>query len=66
MAEGGFGISYNAIWRDGCIESWDFKKNQWKRQNTNMEVALKCLHNTQNIAAEFLKEVRYFFTIIFS
>src|SRR5581483_5606513 len=60
LAEGGFGTVYKAIWKDGPIE--DSKKNQWKRQG-KITVALKCLHNSQNIAAEFLKEVRYFFII---
>src|SRR5581483_12005439 len=65
LAEGGFGTVYKAIWKDGPIEKWDSENNQWIRgeyhnYNGNIPVALKCLHNSQNIAAEFLKEVRYF------
>ena len=59
LAEGGFGTVYKAIWKDGPIEEWDSEKNQWKRW-VKTTVALKCLHNSQNITAEFLKEVRYF------
>ena len=68
LAEGGFGTVYKAIWKDGPIWGWDSTNNQWKREKTygdheNYPVALKCLHNSQNITAEFLKEVRYFFII---
>ena len=60
MAKGGFGTTYKAIWKEGCIKSWDSKNNQWKRDNEETKVALKCLHNSQGITVEFLKEVRYF------
>ena len=63
LAEGGFGTVYKAIWKDGPISYWNSEINQWKRYTTNNPVALKCLHNSQNITAEFLKEVRYFFII---
>ena len=59
LAEGGFGTVYKAIWKDGCISGWDYKNNQWERYR-GKKVALKCLHNSQNITAEFLKEVRCF------
>src|SRR5437763_1462376 len=64
LAKGGFGTTYKAIWKDGFILSWDFENNQWKRDKKNEEghpVALKCLHNSQDITTEFLKEVRSFF-----
>ena len=64
LAKGGFGTTYKAIWNDGCIESWDSENNQWKRYKENQEghpVALKCLHNSQDITAEFLREVKSFF-----
>ena len=61
LAKGGFGTVYKAIWKDGPIWEWDSYNNQWRRRETF--VALKCLHNSQNITAEFLKEVRYFFII---
>ena len=64
LAKGGFGTTFKAIWKDGPISYWDFENNQWKRNKTywhhpNYPVALKCLHNSQNITTEFLSEVRY-------
>ncbi|GBC18563.1 kinase-like domain-containing protein [Rhizophagus irregularis DAOM 181602=DAOM 197198] len=55
LTKGGFGTIYKAIWKDGCIEEWDSKNNQWKRlkysdeKNKNFPVVLKSLHNSQNI-----------------
>ena len=60
LAKGGFGTTYKATWKDGNIDDWDSKNNQWEREE-NCLVALKCLHNSQDITVEFLKEVRYFF-----
>ena len=58
LAKGGFGTTYKAIWEDGPILYWDSKNNQWERKKTyNPVVTLKCLHNSQNITAEFLSEV---------
>ena len=63
LAEGGFGTVYKAIWKDSPISSWDSENNQWKREAysgfANYPVALKCLHNSQDITAEFLREVGY-------
>ena len=64
LAKGGFGTTFKAIWKDEPIEEWDSVNNQWKRKKTywnhpNYPVALKCLHNSQNITTEFLSEVRY-------
>jgi len=64
LAKGGFGTTFKAIWKDGPITYWDSENNQWKREKTylnhpNYPVALKCLHNSQNITTEFLSEVRY-------
>ena len=42
LAKGGFGTTYKAIWKDGYIESWNSKNNQWKRYG-NYPVVLKCL-----------------------
>ena len=61
LAKGGFGTTYKAIWKDGPIYYWDYKNNQWKRYRSGETVALKCLHNSQDITAEFLREVRSFF-----
>ena len=65
LAKGGFGTTYSAIWKDGFIQNWDSENNQWKRQsyykyNEGWPVALKCLHNSQDITAEFLREVGSF------
>lgn len=61
LAKGGFGTTYKATWKDGYIKSWDSENNQWHRGGFSMKVALKCLHSSQDIAVEFLSEVRYFF-----
>jgi len=63
LAKGGFGTTYKAIWKDGPIKSWDFENNQWNREDEDgdgYQVALKCLHNSQDITAEFLREVGSF------
>ena len=68
LAKGGFGTTYKATWKDGPISiyGWDFENNQWKRDKYfRNQVALKSLHNSQDITAEFLKEVSYF-SIIFN
>ena len=64
LAKGGFGTTFKAIWKDGPIDYWDSENNQWGRDKTymnhsNFPVALKSLHNSQNITAEFLSEVIY-------
>ena len=62
LAKGGFGTTYKATWKDGNIDDWDSKNNQFNRSRGCL-VALKCLHNSQDVTVEFLKEVRYFSTI---
>ncbi|EXX53459.1 hypothetical protein RirG_243700 [Rhizophagus irregularis DAOM 197198w] len=57
LAKGGFGTTFKAVWKDGPI--WRCNDNQWKRVGET-KVALKCLHNSQGITTEFLKEVSYF------
>src|SRR5947209_63529 len=42
LAEGGFGTVHKAIWKDGLINDWDSKNNQWERYDGNNPVALKC------------------------
>ena len=64
LAKGGFGITYKAIWNEGYVESWDSENDQWRRNKNNYPIVLKCLNNSQDITGEFLKEVRYFFSII--
>ncbi|EXX59253.1 Cdc15p [Rhizophagus irregularis DAOM 197198w] len=55
LAKGGFGTTFKAVWKDG---PWQIKynNNQLERKGET-KVALKCLHNSQDITADFLKEV---------
>jgi hypothetical protein len=66
LAKGGFGTVYKAIWKDGFIREWDSENNQWVRSKCldgkdyeDYPVALKCLHKSNDITAEFLNEVSY-------
>src|SRR5581483_6952801 len=52
LAKGGFGTVFKAIWKDGPWEI-DYYSKQLKRTGKT-KVALKCLHNSRNITAEFL------------
>ena len=56
IGRGGFATVYSAIWRDGPL---DYDDGTEKNLNLtpNHEVALKCLHDSQNITNEFLNEV---------
>ncbi|GET51343.1 kinase-like domain-containing protein [Rhizophagus irregularis DAOM 181602=DAOM 197198] len=56
LAKGGFGTTFKAVWKDGPISNWDYDNNRWER-NGEAKVALKCLHNSQDITADFLKEI---------
>ncbi|GBB94811.1 hypothetical protein RclHR1_24190001 [Rhizophagus clarus] len=55
LAKGGFGTTYKAIWKDGYINS--INRNGYFGRWSGAGVALKCLHNSQDITTEFLKEV---------
>jgi serine/threonine protein kinase len=55
VGEGGFSTVYSAIWKDGPLY-FDDNKMEWIRK-INKKVALKCLHNSQNINEKFLNEV---------
>ncbi|RGB27812.1 kinase-like domain-containing protein [Rhizophagus diaphanus] len=61
LAKGGFGTIYKAIWKNGYIEKWDSENNQWIRRGQMTDhkfpVVLKCLHNSQNVTSEFLREI---------
>ena len=48
-------IVYSAIWKDGPLK-YD-KGNREYTRKSNYKVALKYLHNSQNITNEFLNEV---------
>ena len=54
IGRGGFATVYSAIWKDGQLK-YDTKK--YVKSSPNKKVALKCLHDSQNITNEFLNEV---------
>ncbi|UZO17102.1 uncharacterized protein OCT59_008463 [Rhizophagus irregularis] len=56
IGKGGFSTVYSAKWKNGPLE-YDADKKIYKR-DPNRVVALKCLHNSQNITNEFLNEVK--------
>uniref|UniRef100_U9SZ62 Protein kinase domain-containing protein n=1 Tax=Rhizophagus irregularis (strain DAOM 181602 / DAOM 197198 / MUCL 43194) TaxID=747089 RepID=U9SZ62_RHIID len=53
---GGFSTVYSAEWKVGPLE-YDVNNKIYKR-DPNRVIALKCLHNSQNITNEFLNEVK--------
>ena len=55
ISKGDFATIYSAIWKDGSLKYNDYE-NKYKRIS-NKEVALKCLHDSQNITNVFLNEV---------
>ena len=55
IGRGGFATVYSAIWKDGRLY---YGRDSIKyTRKSNYKVALKCLHNSQNITDEFLNEV---------
>ena len=56
IGRGGFSTVYSAIWKDGRL-NYDESSENYVRSAQNKKVALKCLHNSQNITNEFLNEV---------
>ncbi|POG53550.1 kinase-like domain-containing protein [Rhizophagus irregularis DAOM 181602=DAOM 197198] len=54
--KGGFATVYSANWKNGPLE-FDTDKKIYIR-NPNRVIALKCLHNSQNITNKFLNEVK--------
>ncbi|RIA87880.1 kinase-like domain-containing protein [Glomus cerebriforme] len=57
ITKGGFGTIYDANWKDGYIECWNYKTNQWKKKYF-VRVALKSFNNSKEITLEFLNEIR--------
>ncbi|GBB87507.1 hypothetical protein RclHR1_00140011 [Rhizophagus clarus] len=55
LAKGGFGTTYKAIWKDDPFWEKNYG-DEWKKKGET-KVALKCLHNSQGISAEFFKEL---------
>ena len=60
LAEGGFCTVYKAKWIDGFIGSWNINQNKWKR-SLDLDVVLKCLNDSQNLATDFLQEVIFIY-----
>jgi serine/threonine protein kinase len=58
IGKGGFATVYSAIWKDGPLK-YMYGKMKYEKI-INREVALKCVHNSQNITNGFLNEVRKF------
>src|SRR4051794_27253545 len=56
IGRGGFATVYSVIWKDGQLE-YDKDTEKYAKSSPNCKVALKCLHNSQNITNEFLNEV---------
>ncbi|GBB88754.1 hypothetical protein RclHR1_15340002 [Rhizophagus clarus] len=57
---------YSALWVNGPLEYSDDEGNEFKYKRVhNKEIALKCLHNLQDIVNEFLKEVKTYSIDIF-
>ncbi|CAB4420034.1 unnamed protein product [Rhizophagus irregularis] len=54
LAKGGFGTTFKAVWKDG---PWGRNYGKQLERNGEIKVALKCLHNSQDITADFLKEI---------
>ena len=57
IGRGGFATVYSAIWKDGPLEYKYVDKEYIYTRKSNYKVALKCLHNSQNIINEFLNKV---------
>ncbi|UZO18390.1 uncharacterized protein OCT59_009704 [Rhizophagus irregularis] len=56
VGKGGFALVYSANWKNGPLE-YDTDNKIYKR-NPNVVIALKCLHNSQNISNKFLNEIQ--------
>ncbi|GBC06265.1 hypothetical protein RclHR1_06720001 [Rhizophagus clarus] len=55
LAKGGFGTTYKAIWKDDPFWEKNYMDQEYNKGET--KVALKCLHISQDISAEFFKEL---------
>ena len=55
IGKGGFATVYLAVWKDGPLYYDDDGMDYLRK--SDKKVALKCLHNSQNISSEFLNEV---------
>ena len=59
IAEGGFGIIYQATWLDGSLTG-----NNYNNRQTNEHVIIKRFKNSQDISKYFLNEVRFTFDFL--
>ncbi|CAG8500793.1 1919_t:CDS:2, partial [Scutellospora calospora] len=62
LARGGYGEVFKAKWKDGCIQCWDHKNQKWDRtinKLDGLDVVLKSLYDSKDIASEFLEEINY-------
>ena len=50
LDKGGFSTVYKAIWLDGPIEAWDYKKRQWERWTEQINVDSNKDHEDNNIS----------------
>src|SRR4051794_4579483 len=57
IGRGGFATVYSAIWKDGQLKYNISNTEYTSTYYADQKVALKCLHNSQNITNEFLNEV---------
>ena len=42
----------------GVIKRWNNENQNWERDSSNKQVALKSLNNSQNVTLEFINEVK--------
>ena len=57
IGRGDFTTVNFAIWKDGPLKYDKDTAEKYVRSTPNYKIALKCLHNSQNITNEFLNEV---------
>ncbi|RGB42315.1 hypothetical protein C1646_810057 [Rhizophagus diaphanus] len=57
IAKDEFNKVYSTYWIDGEIFNWDYKNQNWKRENQNISVILKNLDYSKNITSEFMREI---------
>ncbi|UZO14324.1 uncharacterized protein OCT59_005784 [Rhizophagus irregularis] len=56
-SKGGFGTTFKAVWKDGPWGLTSKNKKLHLERIGKTKVALKCLHNSQDITADFLKKL---------
>ncbi|CAB4483269.1 unnamed protein product [Rhizophagus irregularis] len=54
-----------AAWPEGNVVSWDIEKQKWERC-PDRKVALKSLDNSSNINNDFLNEIKYYISAIYT